>query len=309
MLCFVPMSARAEFVTRIRQFPRYPFVIRGPERVRTLINRPVLRWTDPSPEELRADATRVFITGHLVDKPGQSLRFPDTAEAVAAAEAEIHTKLENIYQTTRQQQKPLELLLCSAAAGTDLLTLEWALNKKASDPSAEIIIRTFLPYNVDSFTTNSVDYGEHADRWMSTFTKLQAMGVVVEPQFKNRIEKRRTDEFTRPTIDRQIQRRYGSHAGHYTAYDELNDKMVGYLRRGDYVLALWDGKAPRKRGGTLDALYKAYKRVGDPQHIMFIEDSNNIVLPNKAPYREGEQGRTIFEAIALRAQIRNGNNQ
>jgi hypothetical protein len=303
MLCFLPMSAKTEFVTRIRQFPRYPFVIRGPERVRTFINRPILRWTDPNPEELRADATRVFITGHLVDKPDQALRFPDTDEAITAAETAIYTKLEGIYHTTRQQQKPLELLLCSGAAGTDLLALAWVLQKKEADPSADIIIRTFLPYNLDSFRTNSVSYGDHKERWETTFDRLREMGIIVEPHFKKRVAKRQTDPFTRPTIDREMRRRYGSHDGHYTAYDELNDKMVGYLRKGDYVIALWDGKAPRKRGGTLDALYKAYKRVKDPKNIIFIEDGDNVILPNKEPYRMGQE-RTVFEALEVRNVIR-----
>lgn len=301
------------FVERVRQIPPYPIDIPHLNGTIDVINRPVLRWGDPRPEELKNNSTRVFVTGHMVDNPDWHMtpsRFPDTDAAVDTATVEIHEKLEKIYSETVSKRKNLELVFCSGTAGMDLIALEWAADKidaaKERGQQPDVSVRAFLPYNAETFKTDAVSYGNHADRWASTFDRLQDMGLIVEPEFRGR---RRRNKHPKPpskeAVGVEVKKRYGTHSGHYTEYDELNDRMVRLLRRGDYVLSLWDGKQPRARGGTLDALYKAYRRIGDENHFMFIDDKSNTILPNKQPYRTGGN-RTIWEALQVRKAVRQG---
>lgn len=306
-------SERGDIVSRFRKIPPYPIDAPAFDRVMDIINRPVLRWLDPRPEELKQHSVRVFVTGHMVDNPAWNMnpsRFPDTDEALDAATTETHEKLDQIYGEALQKWMNLELVFCSGTAGMDLIALEWAAGKISTmldnGIAPNVSVRVFLPYNVDTFRSDAVAYGNHAQRWQAIFAGLQAMNLIVEPEFRDTSRRKLHPEPpSKEAVNEEIIRRYGDQAGHYTVYDELNDRMVRLLRKGDYVLALWDGKQPRARGGTLDALYKAHRRIQDDSHIIFIKDEENVILPNKQAYRNGA-GRTIQEALQVRNDVRRG---
>jgi hypothetical protein len=266
-----------EIRTRIQQIPRYPD--RG---ISKIIRGSVLRWEDPNPEVLRPDATRIFITGHMVDKPTRvKPRFPDTAGAITTVTNAMHGELDKLYEAANQKGEPLDLVLCSGSNGADLIAVRWALakNKTQREGQHQIHIRAFLPYNKDTFISRSVavDGSQSATEWLDTFTELiaQDRDSIVEPQFRGYLRRRRNPEVTKEVIDTEFDRRYGKHNARYSPYEELTQHIVKSLRKGDKVLALWDGEEPDGPGGTIDSLVHAYKAVGrKPENITVIKLEN-----------------------------------
>jgi len=260
--------------------------------------RDVLRWVDPHPEKLKDNTTRVFVTGHMVDDKRMGRqptpRFPDTAEAIETAKTRIGEKLDFIYEKVLGEGKPFEVVLCSGSAGTDLLALEWVLAKNTTlreEGKPEIGIRAFLPYAKDSFVEHSVAYGENSGKWSNTFSQLD----VVEPQFRRRGHRAIYEgaTLTKALVD-EAMRIAGKKKNQ--AYVELNNRMLGFLRKQDYVLALWDGKLPNGPGGTYDSLLKAGKVVAE-DHVLFVDTDG--ILQNAKP---GE--RSMNDVAQLRRSER-----
>lgn len=307
-----------EWFDRLKKQPPYPIPALNRKSL-YWVNRPVLDWKDPHPEELRRDSIRAFITGHAVDHGGGDPRFPDNWENIVTAWDRIKGALDGIYAEAINKKKPLELVFCSATTGTDLLALLWALNKMQEvedrGEKPNISIRSFLGYDKDTFIKDSVRHEDHGqdrqDFWYGIYKRLEEWGekhggksLIIEPEFRGSERQIRNPrppadapkgERFKDQINTEGVMRYGADSygkSLYKHFDEMNDMMVRYLRRGDYVVALWDGSEPKGRGGTVYALDAAAKRIKNKDHIIFI-DPKGIIDEKRLAKIQKENGRPV----------------
>lgn len=209
-----------------------------------------------------------------------SVRYPNTAEDTAVIRGQLHAALDRVYT----QHGISELVLCLGSAGTDLLAVEWALQKQ-QETGRKISLALYLPFNKTVFRNWSVAYGEEIfdpvsgkkmkDYWGDLFDGVSQ--YVHEPQLRGVINrlKRGLRIITSPTRDEAIaeskRRNNGESSQHYA---DVNSLITGMLRKNDFVVAVWDGKGGRKPGGTRDALIEAAGRINhteENQHMYILQ--------------------------------------
>ncbi|HEX7041946.1 MAG TPA: hypothetical protein VF189_01740 [Patescibacteria group bacterium] len=209
---------------------------------------------------------RAFVFGHLPGSP----RFPE--ENVDVAKAGLWAKLDKL----DTQEQINELITCSGAAGADALAFEWVFEKLKQDPSREITIMMYLPFNNGSFIDHSVWVSKSRAlnrRWLHDFRRATKMGVVFRPHLKGKPEFEMAwnkPSVTLPfkgrrfNVDPRIFRFKNSAPSYddvraesarlnggdkYQHYIDVNTHMLGLLRKpnestgfkGDALVALWDG--------------------------------------------------------------------
>lgn len=117
---------------------------------------------------------RAFVFGHL---PGGE-RFP---------EGNVEQVREGIWKQLDRldrEEKITELITCSGAAGADSLAFEWVFQKMQDDPSRQITMMMYLPFNKRSFIDHSVWVSKDYDlnkRWLRNFKRAAQKGVVYRP--------------------------------------------------------------------------------------------------------------------------------
>lgn len=173
----------------------------------------------------------VFVTGHMPDKPNRATpRFPENA--VEEVRNDLRTTLSQLHH-----KQPIQQVVCSATAGTDLLAIEWAVDNGVP---AEI----YLPYEEESFIQGAVNYGNEGQRWLSIFQRAKQAEKV---QWHYPVL---TSDPNKKAIKTEVEK-LSSTGQHYV---DLNLHMVSRLKTDDYVVAVWDGKGGDAPGGTEHAL-------------------------------------------------------
>lgn len=117
---------------------------------------------------------RAFVFGHL---PGGE-RFPEAN--VEQVKAGMWAQLDKL----DREEKITELITCSGAAGADSLAFEWVFQKIKDDPSRQITMMMYLPFNTRSFIDHSVWVSKDFylnKRWLRNFKRAAKMGVVYRP--------------------------------------------------------------------------------------------------------------------------------
>ncbi|MDE2025679.1 MAG: hypothetical protein KGJ07_04250 [Patescibacteria group bacterium] len=207
------------------------------------------------PENKKPERQKVFVTGHMEDKPGRANpRLPSTE--LPLVRFALREQLEELY--TRHSGN-IDLVLCSGTAGTDLLAVEWVLEKihaaEATKKSLNLGVNIYLPYAESDFLTEAVDFGPNPEKWVEIYMEAKMRGFVHEPYGKDPFvddeKKVKTIVMTREAVRRANEkRRIRRDAWDYQPYVDLNMYMLDQLSPSDYIIAVWDGKGGDTPGGT-----------------------------------------------------------
>lgn len=174
----------------------------------------------------------LIFTGHMVDAPDRSEpRFPPHLEEAAA---------DAIYQYIKGRQKKTvgDLIgISSGACGGDILFIE-ACKKSGIEHYL------FLPFSHGEFLKSSVNIspqGNWEQRFLNIWNELQKTHKeVIEPDSTLNI------------------------------YDACNVRMLAFGQELGHqvdLLALWDGVAPEKPGGTADFVRRVKEQSGQVHQI------------------------------------------
>jgi hypothetical protein len=197
-----------------------------------IVDRELAKLTEPWKPR------RVFLfSGHMIDAPDrEEPRFPKEKEK--AATGAIAAKLEEV------QAGEGDLAICGGACGGDIIFAEAALRR-----GLRLNIR--IPFEEAEFLENSVRFA--GESWVERYVKLKASRstrILVMPH-----ELGPTPQKVNPYERNNL----------WELYDALSwgpGKVV--------FIALWDGKATDRRGGTSHMCENVKKRAGDI-HIIHTE--------------------------------------
>ncbi|HET9946854.1 MAG TPA: hypothetical protein VFQ63_02215 [Patescibacteria group bacterium] len=223
------------------------------------------------------DKTRIFVTGHMVDQNPKKDRLPDKKENILAVRDALWSELDEIYD--RDKERGVELVFCSATAGTDLLAMEWAMMKRDEAQNrgtiANISLDINLPFAQEDFLPEAVEYASQTNYpWRAIYDEAKKRGFIHEPQWKNPFHKIKYGaKVAKESLNAVYQR---LHLPDWQSFVDLNMHMTTMLRGGDFVIAVWDGKGGITPGGTHHGLMMSEPTVGKNNMYIINTGINNV---------------------------------
>lgn len=174
----------------------------------------------------------LLFSGHMIDAPGRPQpRFPAAQEPVA------HEAIVSLLQ--QLEAGPQDLAVVSGACGGDLLFAEAALARG-------VPLEVYLPFDVDTFATTSVDFAGAG--WHARFEAVCAAAQLhLMPQ------------------------EHGAAAPGEDPYERVNLWMLAQASRFGaervHFICLWNGQGGDGPGGTQHLMNEVQRRHGRTHHI------------------------------------------
>lgn len=229
-------------------------------------------WLGGVKENQIYSRNKVFITGHMEDKPGRA-NPRLTSKNIPLIRTALRQELEEFYTKTNGN---IELVLCSGTTGTDLLATEWALEKihdaESKGKRPDMGVDIYLPYAKEEFLDVAVSYTQNPEVWEDIFAEAEKYGFVHEPVKKGSKKPLSREEISQLNRNRQV----AKDRLQYQPYVDLNTYMLSRLSPNDNVIAVWDGNDGDTEGGTQDGLStfaRAAQKAGRP----FSDDQVRII--------------------------------